>query len=296
MTDNKVKLLCILEGDSSIRDEPPNDLHDIEADKLILWSVSIPSTPKRIITLNNLTIKDRTKKFEELEDSTSEISKHFGTSPAKNTIHVIVQLPAHASAGGWHNALHEIKTKFFAPESYDSKSICRFVQEVKDVPTLDGSLKGLPIILPRIADYNKYKDKPTLLFFDLPGSSATTSENPTSVDEVLEEIYSRPLPYFPLFGASGCGKTRTAVEMLSKNWGFYFNGIETDIGSRDIIEAINFVDRRAMSRAQTHQPCLQRGSTRKPKTTYNGDLAVIGWIKATGQWASAYKALIHDPS
>ncbi|KAF9163381.1 hypothetical protein BGX20_001338 [Mortierella sp. AD010] len=109
MTSEKFKLFCIVDGDFSpfpvnifgddtvgdlkkkIKEEKQIAFSNIDADTLILWHVSIPSTPKRQITLGNLTDKEKaTKKPEELEDPTIEISEVFGLSPAKRTIHVIV--------------------------------------------------------------------------------------------------------------------------------------------------------------------------------------------------------------
>ncbi|KAI8356979.1 hypothetical protein B0O80DRAFT_446273 [Mortierella sp. GBAus27b] len=38
----------------------------------------------------------------------------------------------------------------------------------------------------------------------------------------------------PVFGVSGCGKTRTVIEMLRCQWGFYFNAAKSDLGSDDL--------------------------------------------------------------
>ncbi|KAF9163479.1 hypothetical protein BGX21_006302, partial [Mortierella sp. AD011] len=111
MTSESVKLICVLEGDSSpitIRLAPDDtlgelkdkikkacepDLDHLSAKELILWHVSIASSPKRPITLTNLNNEDLTNTPKELEDATCEISEIFGTAPPKKTIHVIVQLP-----------------------------------------------------------------------------------------------------------------------------------------------------------------------------------------------------------
>ena len=57
-------------------------------------------------------------------------------------------------------------------------------------------------------------------------------------------IRGRAIPLLPLFGVSGCGKTRTTIEMLSKNWGFYFNGSGTDWGSGDLLSFLELVQQR----------------------------------------------------
>ncbi|KAF9398094.1 hypothetical protein BGZ76_008226, partial [Entomortierella beljakovae] len=40
--------------------------------------------------------------------------------------------------------------------------------------------------------------------------------------------------HVPLFGVSGCGKTRAAIELLSQHWGFFFNASGDDWGSEDM--------------------------------------------------------------
>ncbi|KAF8946546.1 hypothetical protein BGZ46_005758, partial [Entomortierella lignicola] len=117
MTSEKVKLFCILDGDSTafpvkvatdesvgdlkdaIGEKKPNDLQDVDADKLILWHVAIPSSPARTIRLNNLTSDDAKNMLpEKLDESDDLISEKFEAIPPKKTIHIIVQLPAAASA------------------------------------------------------------------------------------------------------------------------------------------------------------------------------------------------------
>ncbi|KAF9993305.1 hypothetical protein BGZ80_008193, partial [Entomortierella chlamydospora] len=91
---NEVTLFCIVDGDSTafsvdilpgktvdhlkkkIKEEKSKVFSEVDPDELILWHVSIPSTPKRQITLGNLTDEEKdTKKPEELEDPTIEISE-----------------------------------------------------------------------------------------------------------------------------------------------------------------------------------------------------------------------------
>ncbi|KAF9416742.1 hypothetical protein BGZ76_004608, partial [Entomortierella beljakovae] len=116
----KIKLFCILDGDSSafpvklevedtigelkkaIKEENPNDLQDVDADMLIIWRVSIPSAPESVITLGNLIGDETTAHPERLKDPASEISEVFGTAPAKKTIHVIVQRPLAVPAALYH--------------------------------------------------------------------------------------------------------------------------------------------------------------------------------------------------
>jgi hypothetical protein len=57
---------------------------------------------------------------------------------------------------------------------------------------------------------------------------------PSTADKVLCKIKGQSVPLVGLFGVAGCGKTRTAIEMLCKTWGFYFNGSDSDYGSPDL--------------------------------------------------------------
>ncbi|KAI8349875.1 hypothetical protein B0O80DRAFT_531652 [Mortierella sp. GBAus27b] len=41
--------------------------------------------------------------------------------------------------------------------------------------------------------------------------------------------------HIPVFGVSGCGKTRAVIELLSQHWGFYFNAADDDWGSGDMM-------------------------------------------------------------
>jgi len=128
----------------------------------------------------------------------------------------------------------------FASGSHHYTSLVQFVRGDAKAPTTGGALGGLPYILPR-AGMNV--NKPSLLFLNLPESSET-QEPPSTADKALEKIHRRVIPLLSLFGVSGCGKTRTAIEMLSKQWGFYFNGSETDLGSNDLLDLLELVQQR----------------------------------------------------
>lgn len=82
-----------------------------------------------------------------------------------------------------------------------------------------------------------------MLFLNLP-KSCEPQDPPSTADIALEKVHERTIPLLPLFGVSGCGKTRTAIEMLCKNWGFYFNGSSTDWGSQDLLRFLELVQQR----------------------------------------------------
>lgn len=41
---------------------------------------------------------------------------------------------------------------------------------------------------------------------------------------------------------SGCGKTRSVIEMLCLQWGFYFNAAKKDLGSNDLSQLAEFIE------------------------------------------------------
>lgn len=141
----------------------------------------------------------------------------------------------------WQEIVVEIENNFFAPDSDNYKNLTKLLKTGVNVPIVGGLFGGLPSVASRAS---KIKDRPTLLFLNLPGTLETQNP-PSAADKALERIRDYAIPLVPLFGVSGCGKTRTAIEMLSKNWGFYFNGSGTDLGSDDLLELAMDVTQRA---------------------------------------------------
>ncbi|KAG0222000.1 hypothetical protein BGW42_007040 [Actinomortierella wolfii] len=108
MTTNSLTLFCLVDGEKTafpvtidtdktigelkkaIRDEKANYFHDVDADELSLWHVSVPVLPKK--DRKPIWLADVPKK-EEL-DETDDIADVFTDVPPKKTIHIIVQRPA----------------------------------------------------------------------------------------------------------------------------------------------------------------------------------------------------------
>ncbi|KAF9538454.1 hypothetical protein BGW38_009999, partial [Lunasporangiospora selenospora] len=110
MLINNMSLFCLVDGEATsqafsveidpsktvdhlkklIKAEKPNDFHDIDADKLTLWRVSIPVVsankhkPVALIEVDSPT---------EL-DPTDDIADVFPEAPSKKTIHIIVEPPS----------------------------------------------------------------------------------------------------------------------------------------------------------------------------------------------------------
>ncbi|KAF9131410.1 hypothetical protein BGW39_001840 [Mortierella sp. 14UC] len=256
MDDNPLTLFCLVDGEAItkafpvmieptktigdlkklVKAEIPDTLNGVDAKDLTLWRVSIPvvsaNKPKPIV-LNEVESPTRL-------DPTDDVSDVLPDKPPKKTIHVIVQRPlpgtpvSHPSTPlsleAWEDLVSSITEDFFSSPLTKYTNLVQFIKGSVDVPTTGGTLSGLPCVPSRGSEERR---KPSLLFLNLPASAEAQSP-PCTVDLALEELRGRHLPMLPLFGVSGCGKTRTAHEMLCKTWGFYFNASNTDLGSGDL--------------------------------------------------------------
>ncbi|KAI8345053.1 hypothetical protein B0O80DRAFT_475794 [Mortierella sp. GBAus27b] len=45
---------------------------------------------------------------------------------------------------------------------------------------------------------------------------------------ILDMVKENNRRHIPVFGVSGCGKTRAVIAPLSQHWGFYFNAADDD--------------------------------------------------------------------
>ncbi|KAG0195634.1 hypothetical protein BGX28_000948, partial [Mortierella sp. GBA30] len=280
MTDNHLTLFCLVDGEAMfnafpvsttttttigelkkvIKAEKTPEFDDLAADKLTLWRVTVAiadDNEELPILLDNLREKKK------LSPATRIFSKMFTEELPEETIHIIIQrpppvdatLPARVSTPlsvdsrpgtslsgeKWHELVVQIENDFFTPDSVNYTSLAQLLKSGVNVPTTGGSLGGLPFVLPR-AGKTKV-NQPSLLFLNLP-ESPETQDPPSTADKALQRIRGQSIPLLPLFGVSGCGKTRTTIEMLSKNWGFYFNGSGTDWGSGDLLGFLKLVQQR----------------------------------------------------
>ncbi|KAF9216903.1 hypothetical protein BGZ59_007536 [Podila verticillata] len=280
-----IELFCLVDGESMarvfpvklstddsigelrklIKTEKAPEFDDIATNKLTLWRVSIPITDddnEIPILLNTVTSDKKTL------GPATRLSKVFPEELPEETVHIIVQrppqvhtpIPARASTPlpGYHRRINreewqqrvaQIEDAFFA-DNYTG--LVQFVRGGANIPTTGGTLGGLPFVLPRAGGKT---NQPSLLFLNLP-ESVETQDPPSTADRALEKIRGRAIPLLPFFGVSGCGKTRTSIEMLFKNWGFYFNGSGTDWGSGDLLSFLELVQQR-----KQYQNCDLRSNT-----------------------------------
>ncbi|KAF9115634.1 hypothetical protein BGX30_006203 [Mortierella sp. GBA39] len=290
MTRKRLSLWCLVNGDpiskafelatpsaetfgqlrSTIHLSKPIWFKDLEVEDLTLWHVSIPivlANKHRPILLNEF-LESATE-----VDPTDDVSVVFPKTPPKKTIHIIVQRPPPAHAvwsmitpnaklyvidaysGNLRVDITRITDEFFAPGSDVTKFLDNFVRGVVNLPLTTGSVPGLPRVWLRNKGQlaNTY---PSLLFSSLPDPSlsGTQSQYPTS-DAILQLIERCQTSTVPIFGVSGCGKTRGMIELLSRRWGFYFNAAGDDLGSGDITILISVIGTRLQSdrEANNHQ-------------------------------------------
>ncbi|KAF9157252.1 hypothetical protein DFQ26_008943, partial [Actinomortierella ambigua] len=258
MNTSSLTVFCVIDGEStfnafSVQVDPTKtvdhlkdlikakqspDFDDIVAKSLTLWRVSIDDDDddddEQPIVLDSILEKKKLK-------ATRKLSEVFEGPLLKNTdtIHIIVQLPP--PRGDLHTDIKRITDKFFAPGSNVATFLDRFVRGLENLPLTTGSVSGLPRAWPRNND-PRTDTRPSLLFLDLPHPSTSNirSKYPTS-DAILQLIERYPTPgsTVPIFGVSGCGKTRGVIELLSRRWGFYFNAAANGLGSGDITTLVD---------------------------------------------------------
>ncbi|KAF9343617.1 hypothetical protein BGX34_006552, partial [Mortierella sp. NVP85] len=222
MTDNILTLFCLanettpfpVEIESTktvghlkelIKAKKAKAFQEVDADQLTLWRRPLPAhapVPSRALT--------------PLPGSLSDSSR-----------------PDTPLSGDLHADIKRITDRFFAPEPIVD-FLGAFVRGEKELPVTKGSIRGLPSAWRR--GFGKAPEtRPSLLFMDLPDPSTPDSPSRNlAAGSILELVKESSRPHIPVFGVSGCGKTRAVIELLSQHWGFYFNASSDDWGSEDM--------------------------------------------------------------
>ncbi|KAG0197469.1 hypothetical protein BGX33_000595, partial [Mortierella sp. NVP41] len=266
MTDTLLNLYCLVDGlptsrafeievsatrtvahlKDLVKTKQAPAFDDITVDQLNLWRVVIPDEKQsHVITIGVLENKA------ELSNPRMRLSKLFPESPDDNT-YIIVQRPPPVRArsstpfsdesrpgtplpGDLHTDIKTITDKFFAPGSDVAKFLDAFVKGEGALPKTSGSIRGLPRAWRR--GFGKPPEtRPSLLFMDLPDPFTPESASRNhAAGSILELVKENNRPHIPVFGVSGCGKTRAVIELLSQHWGFYFNASGDDWGSSDMM-------------------------------------------------------------
>ncbi|OAQ26805.1 hypothetical protein K457DRAFT_21801 [Linnemannia elongata AG-77] len=266
MENNPMTLFCLVDGEATsnafsvkiestktigslkdhIKTKIPNTFNGIDAKDLTLWRVDQP-----VLAANkqNPILLSAIDSPTEL-DPTDDISDVFPEVPPKKTIHIIVQRPppehapiparistplsGHlsdesrpASPTDVRADLDKIADKFFSPASQNITFLNEFVQGSHNLPVTKGSISGLPAVGKR--GLERPRTASSLLFVNLPAQSGIPHNQ---AERILSDFPGKR--HLPLFGVRGCGKTRIAVDLLSRTWGFYFNADAADYGSSDM--------------------------------------------------------------
>ncbi|KAK3826290.1 MAG: hypothetical protein JOS17DRAFT_833037 [Linnemannia elongata] len=244
-----------------IKTEKANDFRDIDADKLTLWRVSIP-------VANDNDDEDDDERTHSSQQSTNKVSEVFGNEPDEKMIHIIVQRPppVHAPvpsraltslpgslsdtsrsitplSGDLRADIKKIADRFFAIGSPASDFLDAYVRGEKSLPVTTVGVKGLPKVLRRGVD--SQDSGPSLLFLDLPNPSLNADDpipERFRSNVLLSKLEGMQAQDLPVFGVSGCGKTRSVIETLCLQWGFYFNAAKSDLGSNDLSQLAAFID------------------------------------------------------
>ncbi|KAF9113508.1 hypothetical protein BGX30_006927, partial [Mortierella sp. GBA39] len=224
--------------------------------ELTLWRVSVPVVPAdkhKAIVLNEF---DSATEL----DPTDDIADVFPDKPPKKTIHIIVQrpppvhtpIPARVSSplpgylsdgsrpgtplsGDLHADIKRITDKFFAPGTPITNFLDAYVRGQGALPVTTGPIRGLPRAWRRGFGLPA-ETRPSLLFLDLPDPLIPDSASRNvAAGSILDMVRENNRPVIPVFGVSGCGKTRAVIELSSQHWGFYFNASSDDWGSSDMI-------------------------------------------------------------
>ncbi|ORZ08266.1 hypothetical protein BCR41DRAFT_399329 [Lobosporangium transversale] len=131
-------------------------------------------------------------------------------------------------------AIKKIVDQFFAPSSSARNFLEEYVRDHGELPVTTEGVKGLPRISRRGKPLAPMS-RPSLLFLDLPASYPDDlTPNRFRSNVILNALDNTASRDVPVFGVSGCGKTRSVIEVLCLQWGFYFNASDRDLGSDDL--------------------------------------------------------------
>ncbi|KAK3836313.1 MAG: hypothetical protein J3R72DRAFT_526248 [Linnemannia gamsii] len=211
-----------------IKTEKNPRFNDITADELTLSRVAIPD-----------------------DDTDDETYILLDNLPRPPPVHA--HIPAHVSThlSGYFSDQSRPST----PLSEHAIYLNSYVQEKHTITLTPRGVRGLPKVF-RQGVVESQDLKPNLLFLDLLDPPPSVSD-PAPVKfrsnvllRVLEEMHEQDLP---VFGVCGCGKTRSMIELLCLQWGFYFNAAKSDFGSDDLFRLADLIDSKNLIDSKTSE-------------------------------------------
>ncbi|KAF8938717.1 hypothetical protein BGZ58_000323 [Dissophora ornata] len=179
---------------------------------------------------------------DKLDESDDYILDKFEAIPPRKTINVIVQRPA-AAPEDLETTIRKVAARFFANESPAAIFLTEYVKGARELPVTTEGIKGLPRCWRR-GKTTAPESRPNFLFLDLPTPSTGNIPERFLSNVILQELEKTEAQDVPVFGVSGCGKTRSVLEMLCLQWGFYFNASDKDLGSDDLSALAEFIDKK----------------------------------------------------
>ncbi|KAG0007084.1 hypothetical protein BGZ65_009389 [Modicella reniformis] len=160
----------------------------------------------------------------------------------KKTIHIIIQQPPR---GDLRADIKKIADRFFATGYPASDFLDAYVKGKKALPITTTGVKGLPKVLRR-GVIDSQDSGSSLLLLDLPNPLQLNAGDPIperfQSNALLSKLEGMQAQDLPVFGVSGCGETRSMIEILCPQWGFYFNAAKKDLGSNDFSQLAEFLD------------------------------------------------------
>ncbi|KAF9152808.1 hypothetical protein BGX20_005057, partial [Mortierella sp. AD010] len=148
------------------------------------------------------------------------------------------------------STIRKITTSFFANDSSAAIFLNEYVKGARKLRVTTGGVKGLPRAWRR-GKTTAPESRPNFLFLDLPIPSTGNIPERFLSNVILQELEKTEAQDVPVFGVSGCGKTRSVLEMLCLQWGFYFNASDKDLGSDDLSSLAEFINKKT-SEKQGH--------------------------------------------
>ncbi|RUS29822.1 hypothetical protein BC938DRAFT_480193 [Jimgerdemannia flammicorona] len=114
-------------------------------------------------------------------------------------------------------------------EDHHGNFLTQYLERNDPLPSYESNSFRLPHNKPPIA----FAGRPSLLLHNLPGDSTSVSTIATAALDAMRPVGMED-NLLIMLGTSGCGKTRTCLEILCSTWGIYFVAGKENLGSKDI--------------------------------------------------------------
>ncbi|KAF9416857.1 hypothetical protein BGZ76_004592, partial [Entomortierella beljakovae] len=139
------------------------------------------------------------------------------------------------------SVIKKVSARVFASDSTIAVFLKEYVKGERKLPTTTEGIIGLPKLWRR-GKKSATDSRPTFLFLDLPTAPTDNSIASQYQSNVILKALDDDGPQdVPVFGVSGCGKTRSVIEVLCLQWGFYLNASDKDLGSDDLSHMTNSI-------------------------------------------------------